>query len=166
MLREANLSDFEAVEVLARQSRVMHAESYPDLLWKERFNGDSVKTKEDFEYLIESGYEENGLSQWKIFVFEENGDILGYCITEAWEYEGHPVFRDARVLGIEDIFVDEKARGKGIGRQLFNRAKDYAKEIGAVRMQLAVWDFNKDARKFYENLGMSANYTNMYLKIE
>ena len=169
MIREAKLSDFAAIAALEKQMTNMHGDAHPDVLWKERFNGDCTKSQDDFEEFFsdeEWNLVEGGIRRYKIFVFEENGDILGYCKTQAWDYEDNPVFCDARCLAIEDICVDEKSRGKGIGKQLFNHAKAYAKKIGAVRLQLAVWDFNEGARKFYENLGMSASLTYMHLKIE
>lgn len=38
---------------------------------------------------------------------------------------------------------------------LFETASARAKERGAQRMDLKVWEFNEPARKFYASLGMS-----------
>jgi len=91
----------------------------------------------------------------KIFVSEEAGSVLGYCITRKLEFKDHHMFFDMMILEIVNLCVDEKARGKSIGRQLFERAKEYGNEIRATRLELTVWVFNKNAKQFYEHLGMS-----------
>ena len=59
-----------------------------------------------------------------------------------------------RTAYMEDLCVDDDFRGKGIGSSLFVYAKEKAKEMGAERLDLMVWDFNEDARNFYERMGM------------
>ena len=102
----------------------------------------------------------------RIFVYEESGEILGFCITMRREIKDHHIFYDMTILEIDDMCVDESARGKKIGRQLFDRAKEYAREIGAARMELMVWNFNKNARQFYEHLGMTERISRMEMAIE
>jgi len=132
----------------------MHLNARPDM----------IKSKMPFD----RDYFESSLNDVnvKIFVYEENGEILGYCITKKWGYNNHHLFYDMTILNINDMCVDEKARGKNIGRQLFNRAKDYAKEIGAAKIELSVWNFNKNARQFYEHLGMKERISRMEIIIE
>ena len=154
MIREAYVSDFNAILNLENQVFQIHLNARPDMIkTKIPFNQDH------FEKCLQ---DENK----KIFIFEENGNILGYCITQKLEYKDHHLFYDMKILEINDMCVNENARGKNIGRQLFNRAKDYAKEIGAVRLELTVWGFNKNARQFYEHLGMTERTSRMEINIE
>ena len=60
---------------------------------------------------------------------------------------------EIKYLSIEDFGVDESHRNKGIGSKLFNYCKEYAKGKGLNDIKLNVWDFNKNAFKFYEKLG-------------
>ena len=155
MIREACISDFNAISNLENQVFRMHLNAHPDMIKprKEAFD------REYFESCLND-------EKIKIFVFEENNEILGHCITRQWEYENHHMFYDMKILEINDLCVDEKSRGKNIGRRLFEHAKDYAKEIGAVRLELMVWAFNKNAREFYEHLGMSERISRMEIIIE
>ena len=154
MIREVCLSDFNAIFNLESQVFNIHLNARPDM----------IKPQMPFN----RGYFEYSLNDVnvKIFVYEESGEILGYCITKKWGYNNHHLFYDTTILDIDDICVDEKARGKNIGRQLFNRAKDYAKEIGAAKIELSVWNFNKNARQFYEHLGMKERISRMEIIIE
>lgn len=53
---------------------------------------------------------------------------------------------------IEDLFVREKFRGKGIGKALFLKCVQLAKERKCGRMEWMVLDWNP-ARYFYEKMG-------------
>ena len=52
----------------------------------------------------------------------------------------------------QDLFL--KSYFKGIGKKLFCETEKIAKENGAKRLDLTVWEFNKDAISFYKSLGM------------
>ena len=53
------------------------------------------------------------------------------------------------------IGVDENNRKNGIGKKLYNKIIEIAKEINIDSIELMVWGFNKNAIKFYESLGMN-----------
>ena len=154
MIREACVSDFDAILNLENQVFQIHLSARPDMIKPNLpFN------QEYFEKCVK----DDGA---KIFVYEEDGCILGYCITQKQEYRDHHIYYDMKVLEISDMCVDENERGKNIGQQLFNQAKDYAKEIGAARLELTVWGFNKNARQFYERNGMIERTTRMEMIVE
>ena len=54
---------------------------------------------------------------------------------------------------IEDVFVDEAARGKGLGRALVVEALQRARERGCGRAELDVDVVNEPARALYRALG-------------
>lgn len=56
-------------------------------------------------------------------------------------------------LLVEDVVVEKKWQGKGIGRALMDRIARWAAENGACRMQLLADRNNGAALKFYEKLG-------------
>ena len=155
MIREACMSDFDAISNLENQVFYMHLNARPDMI--------NLKKKPFGRDFFEKSLKDEKI---KIFVFEENEEILGHCITRQWELNNHHMFYDMKILEIDDLCVDEKARGKNIGRRLFDQAKDYAKEIDAAHVELMVWSFNKNARQFYEHLGMSERISRMEMIIE
>ena len=56
-------------------------------------------------------------------------------------------------LHLEDIFVAQSARGRGIGRKLMARLAAIAAERNYARLDLSVLHWNP-ARRFYDRLGM------------
>jgi ribosomal protein S18 acetylase RimI-like enzyme len=105
-------------------------------------------------------------NNFKIFVAEENNIIVGYCVVQINEIKNHFVFYDITNIEILDLCIDEKCRKKGIGKELFESVKKFAKEINAKFIELGVWEFNQNAKMFYEHLGMKTRINRMELRIK
>jgi len=56
-------------------------------------------------------------------------------------------------LYLEDIFVRQEYRGHGYGRQMMAAVAQEAIEHGCSRMEWAVLNWNREAMKFYDQLG-------------
>lgn len=57
---------------------------------------------------------------------------------------------------LEDLFVRESARGRGVGRSLAHAAIERARDRGCRRIELDANEANKAALALYEGLGFSA----------
>lgn len=55
---------------------------------------------------------------------------------------------------VDDMFVHPSYRGQKIATTLFHEMERRAKELGAGRIDLMVWEFNESAQKLYRSLGM------------
>ncbi|MEO8754914.1 MAG: GNAT family N-acetyltransferase [Casimicrobiaceae bacterium] len=62
-------------------------------------------------------------------------------------------FLGQRGLWLEDLFVCEEFRGKGVGRQLLAELAAIARIRGCGRFEWAVLDWNTPAIRFYERMG-------------
>lgn len=63
---------------------------------------------------------------------------------------------------LEDVVVDEKMRGKGIGKQLVIFAIEKAKEFGVKSLNFTSSPQKEAANKMYESLGFEKRDTNVY----
>ncbi len=63
---------------------------------------------------------------------------------------------------IEDVVVDERARGKGVGKELMNHALNVAKELGAKSADLTSRPSREAANKLYQAIGFERRETNVY----
>ena len=95
-----------------------------------------------------------------IFVFDNDG-VLGYAFCQINEVRDDKLLQDIKTLYIDDICVDEKARGKHVGKALYEYVRDYAQSIGCNNITLNVWDGNDAALSFYRNMGMKVQKTTM-----
>lgn len=60
---------------------------------------------------------------------------------------------DTPFLVVENVVVDEKSRGKGIGRLMFDELDRFATEHECGYAILASSGFRKGAHRFYESMG-------------
>ena len=91
--------------------------------------------------------------------------MQGYAFVELEDVHDDILLQDMRTLYIDDICVDEQARGKHIGKQLFDHVRAYAEKLGCGAITLNVWEGNDAAMAFYRKLGMSVRKTCMEMMI-
>ncbi|MEY4400674.1 MAG: hypothetical protein RL072_539 [Actinomycetota bacterium] len=63
---------------------------------------------------------------------------------------------------IEDVVVDESARGKGVGEALSRAALDEARRRGAKTVDLTSRPSRAAANRLYQHIGFVARETNVY----
>ena len=95
--------------------------------------------------------EEDGFGKNPVFNFyvaELNNKIIGIAVYfikySTWKGKG---------LYLDDLFVTEKFRGKGIGKKLFDIIIEEAKKINAKQLHWQVLDWNTSAIDFYKKYG-------------
>ena len=98
------------------------------------------------------------------FVFD-NGEVLGHAFCMITEARNDKLLQDIKTLYIDDICVDEKARGNHVGKALYEHVRDFALSIGCNNITLNVWDGNAPALSFYRNMGMKVQKTTMEIKL-
>ena len=90
-----------------------------------------------------------------IFIGEDGGQVLGYCFCVLKDYRGSGVQTDRIELYIDDLCVEEAARGQGVATALYRYVKAFAREIGCSHISLNVWCGNDGAQRFYEKMGLT-----------
>jgi GNAT superfamily N-acetyltransferase len=63
---------------------------------------------------------------------------------------------------VEDVVVDEAARGRGVGRLLNEHALEIARRAGATTVDLTSRPSREAANRLYQRLGFVARDTNVY----
>lgn len=63
---------------------------------------------------------------------------------------------------IEDVVVDERARGKGVGELLNRFALDLARRLGARTVDLTSRPSREAANRLYQRIGFQPRSTNIY----
>jgi ribosomal protein S18 acetylase RimI-like enzyme len=83
-----------------------------------------------------------------IFVAHDNGLIIGFT-------QLYPSFSSVsmkRVWILNDLFVEEAFRKKGVAKSLIGAAANFARETGSVRIVLSTQISNIAAQSLYESL--------------
>jgi GNAT superfamily N-acetyltransferase len=82
---------------------------------------------------------------WWAFVAEVDGKVEGFAMY----YIRYSTWKGQRMY-LEDLLVTEKMRGKGLGKLLFDRLIDEAREKKFKGMVWQVLDWNEPAINFYK----------------
>ncbi len=153
-VRRAENRDIEGILKLLVQVNMVHHEGRPDI-----FKGPATKyDAKELETIIADG-------DTPVFVFDDDGFIAGHAFCIKKQVLNDSILTDIKTLYIDDICVDASYRGKGVGKALFERVKEYAKEEGFYNLTLNVWSCNPGALKFYEALGLKPQKVGMEMLI-
>jgi len=77
------------------------------------------------------------------------GGFLGYACLY-WHFSST---RAIEVVLMNDLFVDESARGRGVGRALIEASATVARERGAPVLEWSTEPGNKTAQRLYDKTG-------------
>ncbi len=113
------------------------------------------------DHFIETGFGANAI--WKAFVAEVDGTIVGFALY----YTRYSTWKGSR-LYLEDFFVTEDFRGRGIGKILFEKVIEEAKNGNFNGMVWQVLDWNAPAINFYNkyNANLESGWLNAALSTE
>ena len=90
----------------------------------------------------------------------EDTRLIAYALF----YKSFASFRGQRGYYLEDIFIDSKYRGIGVGEAMLKKIAHIAKSNGAERIDFQVLDWNAPAISFYEKLGAVSNRDESHFK--
>lgn len=96
-------------------------------------------TKKLFQEFIS---DENLGKSWLIYDYNE---IVGYVILTfifSFEYKG-------RIAFLDELYITENSRGKGIGKQTIHFVKEQASQLNVKLVYLEVENHNENAQKLY-----------------
>lgn len=148
VVREANISDLAP---LLRLHRQLYEEYRVQLLKPEQrilsdYRDMSQVLKTDMEGLLQ------GSSTRVLVGLDRNDEAVGYI-------SGRLVTETRRVLPsrgvLEDWYVTEGHRGKGLGMTLFHKLKGLFVDRGCQVMESNTWPNNGKTRRLHERLGFS-----------
>lgn len=131
-IRKATESDMPQVLALIKQLAVFEKE--PNAV---------VVTTDD---LINDGFGKKPL--FTCFVAQNTTGIIGIALV----YYRYSTWK-GKVLHLEDLIVNEKFRGNGIGEVLLNEVVKFGKKEGVRRITWEVLDWNTPAIEFYKKRG-------------
>ncbi len=142
-VRMAGEDDIPAILELLKQVNKVHHDGRQDL-----FRLATKYTPEELEGILKD-------PETPVFVcVGEDGKVLGHGFCVLQRPENTRLLTDILTLYIDDICVDEAARGQHVGKSIYEAILAFARDKGCYNVTLNVWTCNPGAMKFYENLGL------------
>lgn len=97
--------------------------------------------------LLRDGFGES--PKFRALVAEWDGQAAGYALF----FDYYSTFEGRAGLFLEDLYVRDQYRGKGIGKALLTRVALVAHQQNFFGVRWQVLDWNTSAIKFYKSLG-------------
>ena len=92
---------------------------------------------------------------------DQDGWVAGYAFCVYQRHQGEGSFNDMTTLYLDDLCVDETARGRHVGSALYQAVLDLARGSGCYNVTLNVWTCNESAMRFYERCGLKPQKVGM-----
>jgi ribosomal protein S18 acetylase RimI-like enzyme len=155
MIRKAIKKDIPKILDLLKQVCLVHYNSRPDI-----FKVGTKYSAKELKVILKDK------TRPILVSVDENDEVQGYCFCTYVYHINNAILTDITTLYIDDLCVDEKLRGKGIGKELYQSAVNLAKDTGCYNLTLNVWGCNQSAIKFYEALGLVPQKIGMELILQ
>lgn len=142
-IRPLNAQDFAAYHALMLQVHRLHVDHRPDCY-------------ADCDPFDEAGFRAM-LEDEKIraYAAEQDGEVIGLAVVRMRVTPPGTPMQPRRVAFIDDVVVDEKHRGKGVGTALLKHLREQVMDWNADSLELMVWSFNAPAMRLYEKAGFT-----------
>ena len=151
IIRKAEEKDIPRILKLLEQVLQIHADIRPDIF----IPGTTKYTADELTELLKN-------AEKPIYVAADEDDVcMGYAFCQLQEQPFSNNMVPFKTLFIDDLCVDQEARGRHIGESLFEYVKNEAKQLGCYEVTLHVWTGNTSAEKFYEKMGMQTKERQM-----
>lgn len=149
-IRRACEKDMDGINSLLRQVLDVHHKGRPDI-----FKPNAKKyTDEELKVILSDDTK-------PIFVAVDGEYVAGYAFCVFQQHIGNNILTDIKTLYIDDLCVDEKMRGKHIGKSLYDFVLNFAKVNSCYNVTLNVWSCNESAMRFYEKCGLKPQKVGM-----
>lgn len=139
-IRDMESKDYPEIDRLMKELHELHVKGRPDLYTEL----EHPYSREEFEKIVSD-------PEIIAILAEEKSVVIDLCIGTLRKKSG---MVEMKTMYIEDLIVDRNFRGKGIASQLYEEMEERGRNTGAKRLDLMVWEFNNDAKRFYEKQGM------------
>lgn len=141
-IRRATEADYARLNALFEELDEHHRKALPQVFRKP----DGPSRTQDF--LSGAIADQNAV----IYIAENQDGIIGLVYAYVRIIPESPIRIPCRVGEVDQIVVRQGYRRHGVGKALMEMVDQWAGRMKLDRLELSVWNFNKEARDFYREL--------------
>ena len=142
IIRRASASDLEAIIALNAFVQRQHSDALPDCF---KAPSQSQQTRDAFRDSL--------ADPTSLMLLAEETQPVGHLWAQFQDKPEGWVRFAQRLLCIQHMVVAPEHRRRGVGSLLLASAIEIARREGVKRVELHVWSFNSDAKRFYAKHG-------------
>ncbi len=153
-IRLATREDIPALAHLRPYVHDIHVTAHPD-------NFKSA-TSEAATRDVESFF---GRDNVRIFLASVDAEPIGYLVAFILQRPASDLLHAKRLLYIDQAAVKDRYRGCGYGIKLLEAAQHLAQVLDLPSIELEVWTFNEDAKRFFVAQGFTTLRERLSLRL-
>lgn len=119
--------------------------------FKDQNSPENMKAYLEMAFNLKQLEKELSNSSSQFFFVYFNNEADGYLKVNINEAQSEKMGDES--LEIERIYIKSKFQKHGLGKYLFNKALEIAKELNKKKIWLGVWEKNENAIAFYKKMG-------------
>lgn len=151
-IRLAKKTDLEGIKSLLDEQHIFHEKLSPKI-----FKFHPMDKNEIIEIIV---------SDEKDFIIaEKTNRVIGLIQIEQKNTGDNPIFVKKDYVYIQEMFIKESHRRKGLGLKLMKEAKEWAKKNNINILRTSVVPNNYQAISFYEKEGFTSFMESLELEI-
>lgn len=143
-IRKANVDDIESLTPLFKELDALHVEMMPE----------NFKPFEGPTRPVELLQQKVASLDKALFIALQGTKVAGFVDVQKSSNPPYPMFVQRDFALVDNVYVSPEFRGTGLAHNLFQRAKEWAKEQGLLSLQLKVYNKNEGAIRFYQKEGL------------
>ena len=155
-IREAKTKDLDLILKLNKKLFIKEYNEFDNSL-----NLNWTYSKRGREYFSERIKHDNG----KVLIVEKENTVIGYLCGGIQEQEEEFYRKDGIYAELENMFLEEKFRNLGIGREIVKLFITWCKKKEVNHINVTASFQNKKALKFYRKYGFNDYDTKLDLKL-
>jgi GNAT superfamily N-acetyltransferase len=154
-IRLATTKDLPEVVPHLKALWIMHGKNNPQFL-----NYDKMKQYTDarIKKYLNVCFDKSKKSY--LLIAEEEGNVAGFLKIDIVEIQ--KFFIVNKVIYLDDIFVKEEFRGKGVAKLLQQEAEKIAKKKKIKMLKARIYAFNTPAQKMAQSMGLTPLYSEYF----
>ena len=156
-IRTAKAADIRFILKLSDQINRQHHQGAPNV-----FSSPDKSTNGSEAYWLGLMLEPEG----HFLVAEEKDQIVAFLVGKITQNIGVSFIQGHKVARVNTIVVGDDAQGQGLGKKMMRAFNQWSQAKGATELRLEVMEFNQDAQRFYESLGMVTQSRIMSMPLE
>ena len=152
-VRQASLRDYEELCALFGELDEIHRRARPDMF--QPFPP-PARTREQVAHWLAQ-------AESTVLVAQSEEGVVGLAVLLTRAPSGFAGAVPRKVIEVDNLVVRADQRGRKVGRRLLAAAVEWSRQRRATHVEVAVHDFNRDAKRFYENFGFSPSIDRLVL---
>ncbi len=120
------------------------------------------RNREFFPHIRKDYFERNLRNGQVLYELDGTGRPIGLIVWKQYRRSGPGQVGERGDIELCQIAVDPECQQTGIGKMLFKRLEELAREKHAKRIGLSVRESNSGACRFYEKMGMKITGRKMW----